>query len=274
MRASITRLALALPLLGCAAQAPATDLVPSPLAGATWRVMTIDGKPLAAPPKGDDGEVRYPSFAFGHRGYGGSAGCNALGGLYAQVEDRLYTMPGPQTAMGCRGPAAAQEDAANAIFRAAPTVTRGRHSVLLSGGGHTMELVRSGPAPEHADSPTAWQGTALSGQSYVIQEVNGQRTDGKRLFSKSPPRLRFGKGDVTMTLDCPKPAKGVFNQGTEHLYGALFDPTCDTPGTRDAALSKIIGADPRVVSGPNGELLLASKAGWAILWHERRDRPK
>ena len=89
---------------------------------------------------------------------------------------------------------------------------------------------------------------------------------------KRPPRLRFGTGEVTMTLDCPKPAKGVFNQSTQHLYAAVPGPTCPEP--RDRALSAILGADPRVVSGPNGELLLASAKGWAILWNERRARPK
>jgi hypothetical protein len=108
----------------------------------------------------------------------------------------------------------------------------------------------------------------------VIQSVNGVPTDGKRIWSKSPPRLRFAAGKVTMQLDCPKASNGVFVPGSEQLYAALFPPICRTPGTRDAAMARILGADPRVVSGPNGELLLASRHGWAILWNERRDRPK
>lgn len=259
--------------LAAAACGPAggTDLVASPLAGSTWRIAAIDGKP-AVGRRGDAAEPVVPQFAFGWRGYGGSAGCNTMGGLYAQVGDRLYTMPGPQTAMACGSPHGDQEDAANAIFSASPKVFRGRDSILLSGGGHNMELVRAGAAPNNADPPTAWQGFALIGQSFAIQEVNGVRTDGMRLW-KNPPRLRFGNGDVTMTLDCPKPAKGAFVQSSEHLHGALLTPACATE-PRDRALSAILGADPRVVSGPNGELLLASVKGWAILWNERHDRPK
>ncbi len=250
--------------------AAATDLVASPLAGAVWRVIAIDGRAVVGL-RADEGGEHPVRFTFGWRGYGGNAGCNAMGGLYAQVGDRLYTMPGPQTAMACSGPQGAQEEAANALLSASPTVVRGRDSILLSGGGHTMELARAGPAPDNADPPGPWQGSALSGQNYAIHEVNGVRTEGMRLW-KNPPRLRFGSGEVRMTLDCPKPAKGVFNQSTEHLYAALLDPVCSEP--RDRALSAILGADPRVVSGPNGELLLASAKGWAILWNERRDRPK
>jgi len=258
--------------LAAAASGPAggTDLVASPLAGATWRIAAIDGKPVEAR-RGDGAEPAVPQFAFGWRSYGGNAGCNALGGLYAQVGDRLYTLPGPQTAMACGSPHGDQEDAANAILSASPIVARDGATVRLSGGGHAMELVRIGPAPANADPPTAWQGAALSGQSFAIEVVDGVRTEGMRLW-KNPPRLRFGEGDVTMALDCPKPAKGVFTQSSEHLHAAVLEPTCAEP--RDRALAAILGADPRIVSGPNGELLLASARGWAILWNERRDRPK
>jgi len=77
-----------------------------------------------------------------------------------------------------------------------------------------------------------------------------------------------------MRLDCPGSAQGFFIEDAERLYGALFTAPCPQPGARDAAMTRILGADPRVVSGPNGELLLASRYGWAILWNERRDRPK
>jgi len=253
--------------------AGATDLVSSQLAGAVWRIAEIDGKPLVTLPGSAEEPRAEPRFTFAWRSYGGNAGCNTLGGLYAQVGDRLYTMPGPQTAMGCFGPIGAQEAAANAIFLASPSVARTAKGIRLNGGGHSMALERIGAATI-ADPPTAWQGVALAGQSFVVHAVNGVPTAGKRLWSNNPPRLRFSPGAMTLTLDCPQPAKGVFLQGTEHLFGALLTPTCKTPGTRDAAMSKVLGSDPRIVSGPNGELLLAGRAGWAILWNERRDRPK
>jgi len=77
-----------------------------------------------------------------------------------------------------------------------------------------------------------------------------------------------------MRLDCVAAAHGVFLQGSEFLSGAVLDPTCTAPNTSDMAMARILGADLRVVAGPNGELLLPGHAGWAILWNERRDRPK
>lgn len=267
----LAHLALAFAVLGCSAAAPATDLVPSPLQGWKWRVVAIDGWAPESRPA-DDGSDPAPAFTFGMRSYGGSAGCNALGGLYAQVDDRLYTMLGPQTAMGCSGARKAQEDAANAIFYASPEVRRSGKRLTLNGGGHTMELERTAPA-SYPDSPEAWQGPGILGQSYVVHEVNGRRTDGKRIWSKTPPRLRFTSERVEMRLDCPQPATGRFAPSTETIDVAGLSPTCRAKGTRDAELAAILAA-ARFVSGPNGELLLASRAGWAILWNERRDRPK
>ena len=255
-----------------AAPVGATDLVASPLAGASWQVVSIDGQPVE-PPHSDDGRARLPQFTFGYRTYGGNAGCNALGGYYAQIDARLYTMPGPQTAMGCSGARATQEDAANAIFHASPAVARDGDTARLEGGGHTMELRRLAAA-EHADDPTAWQGPSVAGQSYVVHAVNGLRTDGEALWGKSPPELRFGEATVTMRLDCPGSATGSYNLNTEFVIVDGLAPACSTAGTRDAALAAILDGDPRTVSGPNGELLLASRTGWAILWNERRDRPK
>ncbi|HYD26031.1 MAG TPA: META domain-containing protein [Croceibacterium sp.] len=258
-------------LTASAGPAAATDPVASPLAGATWQVVALDGQSVEPPPS--DGAPRVASFTFGYRTYGGNAGCNAMGGLYAQIDERFYTMPGPQTAMACGGARAAQEDAANAIFSASPTVVRDGDSAVLEGGGHRMELRRL-TAADNADDPTAWQGQGVAGQSYVVHAVNGAHTDGKVLWGKSPPRLRFTDTVVTLRLDCPGMDEGVFVQGLDTVYIGLLEPACTRPGTRDAALVRILGADPRTVSGPNGELLLASRFGWAILWNERRDRPK
>ena len=262
----------ALLLAGSTGPLAATDLVASPLAGATWQVVAIDGQPLEAP-HSEEGRVGLPQFTFGYRTYGGNAGCNALGGFYAQIDARLYTMPGPQTAMGCAGARAAQEDAANAIFSASPTVARDGDTAVLEGGGHRMELRRLAAA-EHADDPTAWQGPSVAGQSYVVHAVNGVRTDGRLVRSDDPPELRFSAAQVTMKLDCPRAASAPFSLGAEHLHVEAIPPACITPGTRDAELAAILGNAPRTVSGPNGELLLASRTGWAILWNERRDRPK
>lgn len=268
----LIRLAAAVILLAGAGSTAATDLVPSPLAGAVWRITAIDGR-QPEPPHSDDSRRQVPQFAFGWRSYGGNAGCNALGGLYAQVGERFYTMPGPQTQMACGGPRGAQEDAANAIFESSPIVTRSGDTAVLVGGGHRMELERRG-AHDGFETPAMLEAAPIDGSSYVIHAVNGRPTDGKRIWSKTPPRLSFAGGRVTVALDCPKPATGAYNPGTEHVFVTHLPVPCTLPGTRDAALAQILRLNPRAVPGPNGELLLASTAGWAILWNERRDRPK
>ncbi len=252
--------------------AHSTDLIPSPLAGAAWEVVAIDGR-VVEPVPADDNRPVVPSFSFGYHSYGGNAGCNALGGLYAQVGKRLYTLPGPQTEMACSGARDEQEQVANAVFDASPEVTRSGDTIELAGGGHTLSLRRIGAA-DNLDPPGPWQGRALDGQSFAVHTVNGQRTDGKHLWGTAPPRVRFSNGAVTMRVDCPTTARGIFVQGAENLHGAEIGAVCTAPDTRDAALARILGADPRIVTGPNGEMLLASHAGWAILWNERRDRPK
>jgi heat shock protein HslJ len=263
-------LVLLLPCL--ASPCGATDLVQSPLAGANWLVAAIDGEPLEAPPS-DDNRARLPGFGFGWRTYGGNVGCNQLGGLYAQVYERFYTMPGPQTAMACGGARAAQEAAANALFAASPTVTRTGDVAVLSGGGHRMELKRLGPAPLN-EPPAALEAAAVSGQTFLIHSVNGQPTNGKRLWSKNPPQLALGTTTLAMRLDCPGSSTSAFSPGTEHLFVQRIEPPCAIAGTRDAQFAAILNDHPRTVPGPNGELLLASRAGWAILWNQRRNRPK
>ena len=62
-------------LLASAQPLAATDLISSPLAGASWQVVAIDGQPVE-PPHSDDDRARLPAFTGGHRTYGGNAGCN------------------------------------------------------------------------------------------------------------------------------------------------------------------------------------------------------
>lgn len=263
----IARLACpALALFATTAAAPS-----APLAGAVWRVVSVDGRPLASRPP--SAGMDAPTVTFDRRTYGGGVGCNALGGLYAKVGDRLYTMPGPQTAMGCIGTVGQQEAAFDALFRASPTIRQNGGTVWLEGGEHRLELAYARPSTR-SDPPTAWQGRGLAGQSYVIHEVNARRTDGKRIWSKTPPRLTFASRTVTMRLDCPRPATARFVEDKDSVQAAALGPSCASLGARDAALAAILRASPAVVSGPNGELLLASRVGWAILWNERRDRPK
>lgn len=104
------RLALAAILLsaGCASAppppAPLTDL-----AGTNWRVVAVNGRPT--PPTGDYA-LRFDRSG----GVGGRLGCNAMGGHYRLVGDRLTVSDLASTLMGCPEPAATFEREGAAIL--------------------------------------------------------------------------------------------------------------------------------------------------------------
>lgn len=241
------------------------------LQGSSWRLAAIDGQPVQS--RSGEDEAHPPGFAFAGRSYGGSAGCNALGGLYAQVGSRLYTMPGPQTQIACGGALARQETAANAVFAASPIITATAAGFALTGGGHALAFTPVA-APAAADPPPPWQGPGVSAQSYVIHAVNGRATEARRVWGKRPPRLSFTGTTVIMALDCSAPARGRYVQDGAMIATSGLAATCRSPGARDAALAAILAAPARAIAGPNGELLLAGPAGWAILWNDSHDRPK
>ena len=104
------RLAIAAILLGagCAgaplAPAPITDL-----AGTNWRVVAVNGRPT---PSTGDYALRFDR----NGGVGGRLGCNAMGGRYRLVSDRLTVSDLASTLMGCPEPAATFEREGAAIL--------------------------------------------------------------------------------------------------------------------------------------------------------------
>lgn len=249
-----------LALAGCAAAAPPVQAPPTgPLAG-HWRIAAVDGKaPLSV---GEDaGEPRTPRFGFGERSYGGTSGCNFMGGLKVERGSRLYTYPGPQTQMACMGPLGAQEAAIDVLFRAAPTIARDGAAVILTGAGHTLRLVREPDRPPVQDPPEAWQGTRLAGQSFELHQV-----DGDSLNRRPAPLLSFGDRTATLTHLCPRPASGAYVEGP-HSLRIAFSPSCP-------AAQRHFAGTLATASGPNGELLLAGDGHWLAGDNLRRDRPK
>ena len=265
---------IALPLVASllAACAAATPPAPAELAPGRYDLVAVDGTPVVNP-AAERGEWQKAQFGFGTRSYGGDAGCNSLGGLYVQVEGRFYTMPGPQTAMMCAGRPMEQEDIANAVFTSAPAIANGGNGeIVLSGAGHSLTLRKvSDAAPQ--DAPTAWQSPTLAGQTFVVEAIGLDRIPGEQIYGKNPPKLAFAKERVNLRVDCPAAVSASFVESGEGLSIGTFAAPC-AKGARDRALAAILEAGPRYTSGPNGELLIASSAGWAQLSNVRRDRPK
>ena len=101
LRTLILALGLATALPSCAAvpqaQAPITEL-----AGTTWRVVAVDGRPT---PSAGDYSMRFD----GSSGVGARFGCNSMGGRYRLVGDLLTVSDLAATLMGCPEPAATFE---------------------------------------------------------------------------------------------------------------------------------------------------------------------
>lgn len=101
-------LAAALALAGCAgaplASAPITDL-----AGTSWRVVAIDGRPT---PAVGDYSMRFDAAG----GVGARFGCNSMGGQYRLTGDILSVNNLATTLMGCPEPAATFERDASTVL--------------------------------------------------------------------------------------------------------------------------------------------------------------
>ena len=133
--------------------------------------------------------------------------------------------------------------------------------MLLSGGGHTLRLVREPDTAPVQDPPEAWQGMRFAGQSFELRQI-----DGDPLNRRPAPLLRFATRTATLAHVCPRPVSGAYVQGPESLR-IVFNPSC--PGAQRHFAGTLTTA-----SGPNGELLLAGEGHWLAGDNLRRDRPK
>lgn len=109
-----------------------------------WRIVSIDGQKVRPPAANLD--KRPASISFAPPFYGGSAGCNSLGGIGVIDGGHYFTAPGPQTLIGCPPDLMKLETAWNQTMRANPAIlSTGRGSWQLRGGGHMLDLADRRP---------------------------------------------------------------------------------------------------------------------------------
>lgn len=229
------------------------------LAGTAWRILEVDGRPAGALAE-DGGGARLPRINFGRTGYGGTTGCNYFGGLSAQVDERLFTLPAAQTAMGC-GTLAAQEATIIAVLAAAPTLAYDEDGrLVVSAQGRRMRLVPEEMGGRDQPAQRDFPVVPLAGTAWTTQSVNGAgNADSARGY------LRFFAERIEGRADCGQVFTGSWGQKGDFLAVSVLQPICERAGTRDKALADLLTSGPRIVTGPNGEMLLASASGWAVL---------
>lgn len=123
-------LILALPLLTACASVPASG---GSLAGSTWRFTVIDG----AAPVSDKAELEFLEDRIS-----ASAGCNGMGGTWRAKDGKLITGPFMSTQMYCDG-LMEQERAIARTIEAQPSFSLNGDRLVLTGGGHRLELRRA-----------------------------------------------------------------------------------------------------------------------------------
>ena len=108
----MTRPLLAMAWLLASAGCAGAPLSPAPiteLAGTSWRVVAVNGRPT---PATGDYALRFDR----NGGVGGRFGYNAMGGRYRMAGDRLTVSDLASTLMGCPEPAATFEREGAAIL--------------------------------------------------------------------------------------------------------------------------------------------------------------
>jgi heat shock protein HslJ len=261
MSAMLRPAALLLAAAACssAPSAPAAPEPERPTLLGQWRIVALDGRPLAV---GRDG--RPPVLTFDEDGYGGYAGCNAFGGQGLTHEGRFYGGFALSTAMACGAPFDGQERGVQRLLGSGPRIEwLGSDRLVLAAPGQRLELAPAGPLPSGrfvvAPIPligTAWSFAALDGRAIEMPGARSGPTltvEGDRFTLETPCLTaeggwaQTGPGAVSMSPDrrtartCNPASRGQSEAWAQAMRGAL-----------------------RYGSGPNGEILLAGGGHWMV----------
>ncbi len=265
MKDAIAALALAL-LFACSAPGPSEprksptedsgSARPASLHG-HWRIVEVNGK--AARPQARDPEVQ-PHVSFASGSYGGSSGCNGFGGHGVLVGERWFAEPPMATQQGCAD-LTEQENSIFEILASGPTVTwEGADAVVLRapGGSMRLRLVEAAPIDKPATPPPL-----LAGTRWELLAVDGAAI--QLPGAQVPARLTLEADRWTLETPCATRG-GPWRQLDDALIvdpGGMTERPCSQPllGQSDMVARALAGRLAYVV-GPNGELVLASKAHW------------
>lgn len=223
-----------------------------------WIITAFDGRP----PQKTGNEPRSPSISFLGTTYSANSGCNALSGVGALRGTRFYTMPGPQTEIGCKGELLKQEALLEALLRAAPEIVKNDPGeMMMTGGGHEIRLKRDAGAANAA--ATSVSALILAGKRFEIQSVDGTWIGSPR--SRVRPSLSFTPTDWRARSVCTT-VTGTWKLQVATLLTsnvAVAKRNCEVGAeTIGHALHEVFGSNPTLATGPNGEIVLAGEGRW------------
>lgn len=222
-----------------------------------WRISSIDGR-LQPGNQQADGTEGEPSITFSRHAYGGTAGCNAMGGLALLDGGRYFTYPGSQTVMFCSESLIQQENIWRQVMGAGPLVERISDGRLrLSGANHVMELAdRKQLPPQSQDTPAR-----LAGTRWIVTQIDGKPFPG--VPSRGTlGRLEFSADSWSATDGC-RSASAPYEQeagaiAAKHSAIGIAAAGCaSSDGQAMIALSQMMVGRIKYVVGLNGELLMA-----------------
>ena len=224
-----------------------------------WRIVSIDGETL--PASGSE-----PYLAFSADAAGGSVGCNQFGGPALYAEGRIAVHSWGGDAMGCIEPLATWENAIAELFRAYPQVRLTGDRLRLSSEDHEIELTREDGAQPLDRSPDPMRipvsdpvSQDLANTEWTIRALDGETASS----SPGDRHLRFYAYTWQGLASCASLFGTYRREGNRMIVEddiASTEQNC-SPGyaARDDAFAALMRADPHILIGPNGELIIAGK---------------
>jgi heat shock protein HslJ len=239
------------------------DLVIPQLDQTVWQITSLNGK--ATEGIGEDGGgTRNARIEFAAGNAGGSSGCNSFGGLYAQIEDRLYFGRSITTAMGCGGSLGIQENNLYSLLSGIVDVhVDPEGSLLLTNGTQQAILKRD---KDCINCASARQSIVnLVGPVWKIQTVNGKEPIGRNVFkNESDYVLKFTADGYQFRVGCNYISGSYQKDGNRLVTQSGVSTLIGCPpglAEQEQLVSRILSENPIIVHGFNMDMMLASKAG-------------
>jgi heat shock protein HslJ len=249
------------PAVDSAASKPDAAIVPlKTLEGSAWRVESING---IAAKSFNSREPVTVEFANGNAG--GSSGCNSYGGLYLQIDDKLFLGRIITTEMGC--PGTTEATLYRLLSGPVDTSFTSDGRLHLANGSDKAILARSESCVSCGRSGVLV--TPPNGGDWQIVAINGAAPVGLNAFKNSENYIvHFADDGFQFSAGCNL-TRGTHRREGNRLFTNIGPSTimaCSPElHEQDRLMSAIFAGNPVLVLGPNMDMLLASEAGMVEL---------